>query len=319
MERFDVNVSPLAVGPKPRQGAADYDKVTSDNQQDILLRRRRKAISVFEKDRLSTIESDQRQEAKRFLNNLRRSEMILKEHESTKRVLFAARKPFGRPSVEKNRNSSYVSSFSRSTFTEDEKPKIPEYLEADQNRAHSGKLRQMNDRIDIPYVKLNSYTKEDLKRPSTSLELKRKAWEKVTKHLEETRSLRPCSADFIAKCEGNVPRNVREARKKLRELTKVRLLSELPPAPPRIDVRKVQEERRVSERIEKEVVGEFCQSLDELKLVLPPQFCWMDVNEVYTKNAEVKRKNGNESRQHAFVKREKECHDLKTRRRRKRQ
>lgn len=319
MERFDVNGSPHAVGPKPRQGAADYERVTSDNQQDILLRRRRKAISVFEKDRLSTIESDQRQEAKRFLNNLRRSEMILKEHESTKRVLFAARKPFGRPSIEKNRNSSYVSSFSRSTFTEDEKPKTPEYGEADQNRAHSGKLRQMNDRIDIPYVKINSYTKEDLKRPSTSLELKRKAWEKITKHLEETRSLRPCSAGFIAKCEGNVPRNVREARKKLRELTKVRLLSELPPAPPRIDVGKVQEERRISERIEKEVVGEFCQSLDELKLVLPPQFCWMDVNEVYSKNAEVKRKNGNESRQHAFVKREKECYDLKTRRRRKRQ
>ena len=320
MEKFDINGSSLAVGPKPRQGAADYNGVTSDNQQDILLRRRRKAIAVFEKDRLSTIESDQRQEAKRFLNNLKRSEMLLKEHESTKQILFAARHSSGRPSIELKRNNSYFLEFSRSTSTED-KSKTSEYSEAPQDRALSGKLKQMNDRIDIPYVKLNSYTKEDLKRPSTSLELKRKAWEKVTKHLDETRSLRPCSADFIAKCEGTVPRNVREARKKLRELTKVRLLSDLPPAPPRIDVRKVQEERRVSERIEKEVVEEFCQSLNELKVVLPPEFCWMGVNEVYSKNADVQRKNGNEAWQHGFVKREKEqnCYDHKARRRRKRQ
>ncbi len=293
---LDAKASSLGVGQKLRH-ATDYGSITADNQQDILLRRRRKAIAVFERDMLANVESNQRQEAKRFLNNLKRSETLLKEHESTKRTLFArhSQNSFGtRRSEHKMTNKSHSSaSFSGSALTESEKLKTPQYNEV--NRGFSGKLKQMNARIDVPYIKLSSYSKEDLKRPSTSLELKRKAWEKVSKHLDEARSLRPYSAHFVEKCEGSVPRNVREARTKLRELTKVRLLSQLPPAPPRIDVHKVQEERRASERIEKEVVGEFCQSLDELKVVLPPKFCWMDVNEVYSRNAEVQKRNRNES------------------------
>jgi hypothetical protein len=321
---FDAKASSLRVGQKPRH-TGDYRSITTDNQQGILLRRRRKAIAVFERDMLATFESSQRQAAKRFLNNLKRSETLLKEHESTKRTLFArhSQNSSGCPGIEGVRNKSRSLSFSESTSTETSK--TPECNKVDQNRAFSGKLKERNDRIDVPYIKLSSYTKEDLKRPSTSLELKRKAWEKVSKHLDEARSLRPCSADFIAKCEGSVPRNVRDARKKLRELTKVRLLSQLPPAPPRIDVHKVQEERRVSERIEKQIVGEFCQSLDELKVVLPRTSCWMDVNEIYLKNAEVQKRHGVESRRNDLKawqhlpsgKKETVQADIKTRRRRK--
>ena len=304
----------------------DYGKITSDHQQDILLTRRRKAIAVFEKDRVSTIETSQRRETKRFLNNLKRSEMILKEHESTKQTFFARHSSQNQPEsprIQNRRTKNHSSSFSGSAFTES--CRTPEISEVSKNRAFSGRLKQINDRINVPYVKVSSYTRDDLKRPSTSLELKRKAWEKVSKHLDDARSLRPCSADFIAKCEENVPRNVREARKKLREITKVRLLSQLPPAPPRIDVHKVQEERRVTERIEKEIVGEFCQSLDELKVVLPTTFCWMDVNEVYLKNANIHKRNEivlrkDEFRdeQQNFVRKEKlhSC-DIKSRRRRK--
>ena len=290
---FDTNVSSPGVGRISRH-ATDYRSITADNQQDILLRRRRKAIAVFERSMLATVESEQQLEAKRFLNNLKRSEKLLKEHESTKRSLTErhACNSFESPRSEQKRNTSRPSSLSGSSLTDDEKTKTPDH---NPNRAFSARLKKINDKIDVPYVKLSSYTKEDLKRPSTSLELKRKAWEKVSKHLEEARSLRPCSAQFIAKHEGGVPRNVREARTKLWELTKVRLLSQLPPTPPQIDVHKVQEERKVSERIEKEVVGEFCQSLDEVKVVLPPKFCWMDVNEVYLRNAQVQKQDGNKS------------------------
>ena len=290
---FDANASSPSVGQISRH-ATDYRSITADNQQDILLRRRRKAIAVFERSMLATVESKQQLEAKRFLNNLKRSEKLLNEHESTKRSLTEkhAQNSFESPRSEQKRDKSRHSSFSGSSLTEDEKT-----LELEENpkRVFSAKLKQINDKIDVPYIKLSSYTKDDLKRPSTSLELKRKAWEKVSKHLDEARSLRPCSAQFIAKHEGGVPRNVREARTKLRELTKVRLLSQLPPTPPRIDVHKVQEERRVSERIEKEVVGEFCQSLDEMKVVLPPKFCWMDVNEVYLRNAQLQKQDRKES------------------------
>lgn len=296
LKGFDDTSSALPVGPKPSLRATDYGSITADNQQDILLRRRRKAIAVFERDMLSTIESNQRLEAKRFLNNLKRSEMLLKEHESTKRSFFARhtkRPPVKEDSPEvsedKKTPKSSNSSFSGSMLNQSKTTRTHDDIQ--QNRAFSGKLRQLNDKIEVPYIKLNSYTKADLKRPSTSLELKRKAWEKVSKHLEETRSLRPASAGFIAKCEGSVPRDVRKAREKLRELTKVRLLSQLPPAPPRIDVEKVQKERRETERIEKEVVGEFCLSLGQLKVILPPKFCWMDVNEVYSRNAEVQKRN----------------------------
>ena len=290
---FDANASSPSVGQISRH-ATDYRSITAGNQQDILLRRRRKAIAVFERSMLATVESKQQLEAKRFLNNLKRSEKLLNEHESTKRSLTEkhAQNSFESPRSEQKRDKSRHSSFSGSSLTEDEKT-----LELEENpkRVFSAKLKQINDKIDVPYIKLSSYTKDDLKRPSTSLELKRKAWEKVSKHLDEARSLRPCSAQFIAKHEGGVPRNVREARTKLRELTKVRLLSQLPPTPPRIDVHKVQEERRVSERIEKEVVGEFCQSLDEMKVVLPPKFCWMDVNEVYLRNAQLQKQDRKES------------------------
>ena len=294
LKGLDANVSSHRVGQASRH-PTDYRGITADNQQDILLRRRRKAIAVFERGMLATVESNQRLEVKRFLNNLKRSEKLLKEHESTKRSLFerhAAQNLSGSPGSGQRWNTNRYGSFSESSFTEDNEMKTPE---ENSNRAFSAKLKQLNDKIDVPYIKLSSYTKEDLKRPSTSLELKRKAWEKVSQHLDEARSLRPCSAQFIAKREESVPRNVREARTKLRELTKVRLLSELPPAPPQIDVRKVHEERRVSERIEKEVVGEFFQSLDHVKVVVPPKFCWMDVNEVYLRNAQVQKRYGNES------------------------
>ena len=299
-KRFNEPDSFISVGSRPRLTATDYGSITADNQQDILLRRRRKAIAVFEKDMLAKIESGQQLQTKRFLNNLRRSELLLKEHESTKRTLFARHsqnlKEESPRIVEARKNHEKLSSsLSGRGVSEVETTNAPEYEEFDKNRAFSGKLKRINDKIDVPYVKLNTYTREDLRRPSTSLELKRKAWEKVSQHLEENRSLRPSSAGFVAKCEGSVPRNVREAREKLRALTKVRLLSELPAAPPRIDVDKVLKTRSETERIEKQVVREFCQSLGHLKVALPPTFCWMDVNEVYLRSAEVHQQNPGET------------------------
>lgn len=313
----------------------DYVSMTADNQQEVLLRRRRKAIAVFEKDMLATIHTNQKQEANRFLNNLRRSEMLLKEHESTKTLVFSRHSKSLSLPGEKNspkivesgkRNHSLSSSESSLTSTAEDLSNTPENHET--KCGYSGKLKQINESVDVPYMKLSSYSKEDLRRPGTSLELKRKAWEKLSRHLDETRTLRPSSANMIAKYEGNVPKNVREARKKLCELTKVHLLSTLPHVPPRIDVRKVQQERRATEQIETEVVREFCQSLDGFKVVLPSRFCWMDVNEMYLKNAEAQRrcsketwKNDVNGLQQRNMRRERsqDRSDIKTRRRRKRQ
>lgn len=280
---------------------ADYtcSSKTADSQQDIMLRRQRKAIAVFEKDMVTTIEAGQRLHAKRFLNNLKKSEMLLKEHESTKTMLFTRRNKLPtdkEPAVSRNgtdvsmRIKNRPSSSPRKTLSEEGTQKRAQSTdEKPPSRIFSVELREINKNLDVPYVKLSSYTKEDLKRPATSLELKRKVWEEMNNHLETNHGLRPPSASFVERCASNVPRNVQEARDKLRAFTKLKFLSQLPPAPPRIDVEKAQCQRRELEQIEKKVVEQFCESLVPLKTVLPESFRLMDVSEVYSKNTEVQR------------------------------
>lgn len=270
---------------------------TADNQQDIILRRRQKVIAVFEKDMVTTIEAGQMLYAKRFVDNLKKSEALLKKHESTKTILFTRRRNESRGQTdgrkEVPRNVANATQKEKNTRTSQAEFQEQETRKRTRNsvsinRSFSAKLREVNKNMNVPYVKLSSYTRDDLKRPATSLELKRKVWEDMTNRLQQSREAhRPSRTDVAEKYAMNVPRSVQEAREKLRAFTKLRFPSQLAPSPPRIDVDRLQSQRREHEGIERDVVRQFCDSLEPLRTVLPESFRLMDVNEVHAKNAEI--------------------------------
>ena len=280
---------------------ADYRFKTAHNQADIILQRRRNAIAVYEKDRVTTIETGQRLQAQRFLNSLKKSEMLLKEHESTKTMLLTRRQTSAQAgqlqvkgeeekqinTEKKKRPSSWPGKGSSEPF--DTRVRYHKGDEETASRAFSAKLKTINQSVDVPFVKLSSYTRDDLRRPATALELKRKGWEKMSEYFEKNNDFRVASKMFAARCAANVPRRVLLAREKLHAFTNLEFLSKLPQAPPRVDVAQAQIRRRDVEKIEKEVVTEFCDSLEPLKTNVPESFGWMDVNEVYSKNEEIKR------------------------------
>lgn len=275
----------------------DYCLKTADNQQEVILRRRRKAIAVFEKDMVMSMENGQRLCAKRFLNNLKKSEKLLRELESTKTSLSMRRNqrqtkdevPGSCNDEVANGKNRHKTSPRRKYSDVDSKQRGQGDDKNNSTRIFSARLKEINKNLEVPFVKLSSYTKDDLKRPETRLELKRKVWEKINKHLEQNHALRPLSAGFVERCAGNIPRNVELEREKLCALTKLRLLSQLPLAPPCIDVEQVQCRRRELEKIERKVVKQFCDSLDPVKTTLPESFRLMDVREVCSKNAEVQK------------------------------
>ncbi|XP_046840554.1 uncharacterized protein LOC124434699 [Xenia sp. Carnegie-2017] len=299
MRQTAVVSSALCVGRKQRFSTKNSTtSMAVQIEEDFSLRRRLKAIESFEKVTLSTLVLKQRRETRRFLNRLRKSELLLKEHECTKFAISSAHNKDKKISktgvmstVDPKREVLSHSCDAEELLDCTDSEKNSSNLNNVRNGgAFSAKLKAMCDDTNVPYVKLSSYSKEDLKRPSTSLELKRKAWEKVSEHLDESRCLRSSSVNMATKGQRSVPKRWQEERKRFRDLTKVHLLSQLAPAPPQIDVQKVQAERMLSKRIEDRIVSEFCDSLNAIKVVLPPKFCWMSVNEVYSKSAKMPRK-----------------------------
>ena len=136
---------------------------TADNQQDIILRRRQKVIAVFEKDMVTTIEAGQMLYAKRFVDNLKKSEALLKKHESTKTILFTRRRNESRGQTdgrkEVPRNVANATQKEKNTRTSQAEFQEQETRKRTRNsvsinRSFSAKLREVNKNMNVREVKL---------------------------------------------------------------------------------------------------------------------------------------------------------------------